>query len=83
MDDALIVASHWGDVGTAVWSSGDFNGDRNVNAVDAAIMAANWSFATPENGGTTVPEPTMLASLIGIALLVSCMRRGRFPFDRG
>jgi len=64
--DAKILAGNWGSTGVA-WEDGDFNDDDKVDALDASIMAANWGFGVVTES-TAVPEPGMLALLLGLAL---------------
>ncbi len=71
--DAQRLAANWGVTG-ATWDMGDFNGDEAVNAADAAILAANWNSA-PASEATGVPEPCVLALLVGL-VLAALLRRG-------
>ncbi len=70
-DDVAVLAEHWGGaVTTGDYTSGDFNSDGVVNALDASILAANWT----GSGGETanVPEPGIAILMLGagLALLV-------------
>ena len=71
--DAAILAENWGSTSDG-WAAGDFNDDGAVNAADAAMLAANWHVGTTESG-TSVPEPTGIALLIGVLLASLGMRR--------
>jgi hypothetical protein len=64
--DASILGAHWQQHGGANCLDGDFNGDGNVNDADAAILAAHWGEGTGEE---SVPEPSSLALLAGIAVM--------------
>jgi hypothetical protein len=46
--DAAILCENWGMASGAAWSDGDFNGDGQVNLIDAAIFAANFGATMPE-----------------------------------
>lgn len=73
--DATILASNWGRTNVtqgAAW--GDFNGDLAVDAADAAILAANWTGAAERSGA--VPEPTVLATLLGAIVWMAVTWRG-------
>jgi hypothetical protein len=61
--DAQAVAASWGTTSGGTWAMGDFNGDGAINAADASVMAANWHYGVSEAAG--VPEPTVLAMLLG------------------
>ncbi|MGD9128513.1 MAG: dockerin type I repeat-containing protein, partial [Planctomycetia bacterium] len=75
--DATILAGNWqygADMAEpdATWTMGDFNGDGVVDASDATILAADWG-----QGGvvsSTVPEPSMLLLLLGLAGFWLCRR---------
>ncbi len=73
--DAAILASNWQTLTGATWARGDFNGDGAVDDIDATILAGNWQAG---RGGTsgTVPEPTILAGLLGLCL--NCLYTYRF-----
>jgi VCBS repeat-containing protein len=73
--DAAVLAAHWGNSG-ATWTTGDFSGDGVVSAADASILAANWGAGAGEAGGTSAPEPSILALLVGVSL-TSCLVRRR------
>ncbi|NLE36955.1 MAG: PEP-CTERM sorting domain-containing protein, partial [Pirellulaceae bacterium] len=74
--DAKRLAENWGATSlnpsyTTMWEMGDFNGDGKIDAKDASILAAQWGDYTSgssESQGTAVPEPGMLALLLGLAL---------------
>ena len=71
--DAAMMAANWGMTSGAAWADGDFNGDGAVDVADASILAANWGDYT-EGGEGVVPEPGMLALLIGLALAFATRR---------
>ena len=76
--DAQRLADHWGadtlDPELTWWEMGDFNNDQLVNAVDAAILTANWD--VPDEGNlATIPEPTAFALLLGATALTLGRRR--------
>jgi len=79
-DDAGRLATYWGATdradGITWWEMGDFNNDHAINAVDAAILAANWDYVAAES--TTVPEPStlLLATFLVTAPLLIGRRRG-------
>ena len=64
-EDASILGAHWQMQSGATWAMGDFNGDNKVNDKDAAIMAAHWG--TPAEGNS-VPEPSTVVLLLGLAV---------------
>ena len=70
-NDAAVLGQWWGqNVGTAGAASGDFNGDSLVNALDASILAANWTGPLNEAAnGAPVPEPSAIV-LCAIGALV-------------
>jgi VCBS repeat-containing protein len=65
--DASILAAHWQMQSGATWADGDFNGDGKVDDRDASILAAHWLESLGESSAP-VPEPSILAGLLGIAL---------------
>ena len=69
-DDAATLASNWLATGVG-WAEGDFNDDGIVNDIDATIMATNWQGAA----GTSVPEPSTLVLLAGMAMLLIWRRK--------
>jgi len=74
-DDAKTLAAHWGQTGG--WAQGDFNNDTVINTLDTAILAAHWGHGvTVEQGNpsTAVPEPTVLAMLACLVLVVGGRR---------
>ncbi|MBN2215795.1 MAG: hypothetical protein JW719_00325 [Pirellulales bacterium] len=75
--DAAKVAQNWGISVTGGFADGDFNDDDLVNAADAAIQAANWGDHTGSESASTVPEPGMIALLLGLTLVVLPRRTGR------
>jgi len=77
-DDLAVVAGNWGDgVTPGDVSAGDFNNDGVVDVLDAAIQAANWT--GPGESNAAVPEPSVMAGLLSIALaLAACRRKVRF-----
>jgi len=77
-EDAAILANNWGQPGG--WGEGDFNNDGVVGPADASILAAHWHDGVSGEGGTSVPEPSMLV-LAGAAMfgLAGHGRRRRHP----
>jgi len=71
-DDVARMAANWQKTGSAVWVQGDFNGDGNVDDLDATILATNYG-----SSAAAVPEPSMLAVLIGGMLALVFLRRRR------
>ncbi|MBN1908163.1 MAG: dockerin type I repeat-containing protein [Pirellulales bacterium] len=72
--DARLLAEHWLQAVTGPFQ-GDLNGDGFVDDLDASIMAANWNGGSESVG---VPEPGMMALLLGLALFaVPAVRRQR------
>ena len=68
-DDLATLNAHWGEEGG--WADGDFNDDGVVDAIDASILAANWGDWTGgEDGPNSVPEPSVIALLLGLGLFV-------------
>jgi len=76
-DDAARLATYWGDTeradGLTWWQMGDFDNDHTVGPADAAILAANWGYLSPE--ATAMPEPSTLAMLIIVATACLAYRR--------
>jgi len=72
-DDAAEVADHWGAGPGAVWADGDFDGDGWVGPKDASILAAHWT--GPGTEANPVPEPSTLALLFGLSLMLLSRRR--------
>ncbi|HBO42429.1 MAG TPA: hypothetical protein DD670_00510, partial [Planctomycetaceae bacterium] len=77
--DAKRLAENWGatvlnDTYATWWEMGDFNGDNVVNAADASILAANWGWGTSGEATASVPEPGVLALLIGLVCLMTTPR---------
>ena len=71
--DAQRLAENWGQ-GGATWVMGDFNDDGVVGPADACILAANWGY-TSGSETTCVPEPSILALLLGVSLMLLPRRR--------
>jgi hypothetical protein len=61
------------------WSNGDFNGDHVVNAQDYAILDNSFSRQppVPEPLLGTVPEPSAVACVLGLAVSLRTGRRRR------
>jgi hypothetical protein len=70
--DASILGAHWLQSVTGGVGDGDFNSDGVVNDRDAAILAAHWTTAGVEG---SVPEPSTLVLLAGLALGALMIRR--------
>ena len=75
--DASILADYWCQTVAGGADDGDFNHDGVVNAADASILAANWGYGTVRGESNTVPEPTMLVTLLSIAVPMLLWRRQR------
>jgi hypothetical protein len=73
--DASILGAHWHMQSGATWADGDFNKDQKVDDRDAAIMAAHW--LETSGGEGSVPEPSTLVLLAGLALGAVIVRRRR------
>ncbi|HBO42537.1 MAG TPA: hypothetical protein DD670_01095, partial [Planctomycetaceae bacterium] len=71
--DAKTLAAHWGQAGS--WAAGDFNNDGVINAIDAAIMAANWGHGVGETTESAVSEPSAFLLLLGLTLPLLIRRR--------
>lgn len=72
--DAQKLAENWGDsVTSGDWSKGDFNNNGVIDAADASILAANWGYGTGD--GAAVPEPSIVAMLVGVLLVAVTRRR--------
>ncbi|MBN1909694.1 MAG: autotransporter-associated beta strand repeat-containing protein [Pirellulales bacterium] len=73
--DAAVLARNWLAYNPSFdYRDGDFNKDGWVNDLDASILAANWNPGGAEAAGK-VPEPSVLASLLGLALSLFACRR--------
>jgi hypothetical protein len=59
--DASILGAYWQRQSGATWAMGDFNSDGRVDDRDAAILGAYWHYGV---GEASVPEPTVLASIL-------------------
>jgi hypothetical protein len=73
-----MLASHFNST-TPLWTSGNFNYDTVVNALDFNAIATNFgaSFsADPVQLGSLVPEPATIL-LLAVAPLVRRRRRDR------
>jgi len=71
--DAQRLAENWGattlnPLYDSWWKMGDFNEDEKVNAADAAILTANFGYDSTE--GAPVPEPSLMAILLGLPLVL-------------
>jgi len=67
-DDLDIVRSFWGqNVTPGDLLQGDPSGDGFVGGDDLDIVRGNWGTGTPPAAGA-VPEPSMLAGLVGLCL---------------
>ena len=76
-DDLLTVAQHYQQT-NAGWAQGDFNRDGTVNFSDLLLLAQNYGQTLGASASATlasVPEPSLLASLLLLPLL--SRRRGR------
>jgi hypothetical protein len=62
--DLGILAGHWGQSGAIDWGDADFNHDGVVDVGDLGILAGNWGTSQ-----TSVPEPTGIMVLVGLAIL--------------
>lgn len=76
-DDAVRLAENWGVQTGATWEMGDFNGDFKVDAADAAVLAANWGATAGGGEEAPVPEPGMMALLVGLGLALVARRTRR------
>jgi len=76
-DDLDIVRGFWGQNVTAGdLESGDPSGDGFVGGDDLDIVRANWGEGTPPTP-SAVPEPSMFAGLIALALAAATVARRR------
>jgi len=76
--DAAVVASHWGAAADPNdYAFGNFNNDYLVDAIDAAIQAANWGDHTGGESAQGVPEPSALAGILAGLLSLVWIRRKR------
>jgi len=73
--DVERLAGNWGTSVTGGAPDGDLNGDGVVGPADMAILAANWGYGTEE--GKAVPEPSLLAMLIGGVLMWTVRREAK------
>jgi hypothetical protein len=62
--NAFIVG--YGNAGSGIWASGDFNYDNKVNTLDFNLLAGNFGQVAPSEPllGSVVPEPVSAMSLI-------------------
>ncbi|HBO42922.1 MAG TPA: hypothetical protein DD670_03105 [Planctomycetaceae bacterium] len=72
--DARSLATYWGQSGG--WAQGDFNNDTVINALDAAILAANWHYGVTESAAPA-PEPGFAPLLVALLLGLGARRRVR------
>jgi len=76
-DDAQILADNWGEP-NATWPIGDFDSDGTVGPLDAVILAGNWGYVSPSEQAGAVPEPGILAMLVGALVMTGfAVRRAR------
>ena len=72
--DLDIVRANWGHaVSPGYLAGGDCSGDGSVGSADLDIVRANWGSGTPP--AAAVPEPSMLAVLLGCLLGIASFRR--------
>jgi alpha-amylase len=77
--DLGILATNW-QTTSATWALADFTGDGIVDVTDLGLLATNWQFGVSGAGmsldqairsvglaGVSVPEPTALSLLLGVA----------------
>jgi MYXO-CTERM domain-containing protein len=71
------MSTHFGST-TGVWSTGDFNYDGKVNALDFNAIATNFGSPaiTAPALEAAVPEPGVFA-LLGAVTLLARQRRGK------
>jgi len=71
--DFTSLATYFGATGQ-VWSTGDFNYDGRINALDFNILATNFGqgIAPASSLGSLVPEP---ASLVVLAVASLALRK--------
>ena len=74
--DVTILAGNWQVLSGATWAMGDFNGDGRVDGSDVTILAGNWQ-AGVMTTAASVPEPGMLALLLGCVLSMNASRKNR------
>ena len=80
--DVTILAGNWqagvGDpnTDTVTWGMGDFNGDGQVDGSDVTILAGNWQYGVTA-ATANVPEPSMIAILLGALVAFGVGRRIR------
>jgi hypothetical protein len=67
--DFAMLASHFNS-NNAFWTDGDCNYDGRVNSLDFNALSANFGLSiSPSSAlGTIVPEPSLLAVVVGLAL---------------
>ena len=65
-NDAATLAKYW-QTESIHWRQSDFNGDGKVDEADATLLAVNWNDSPAT---ASVPEPTSLAMLFGLGLLM-------------
>ena len=61
--DAVALASNWQTQSGMEWIDGDFDGDGDVDDIDATIYAANFGASVGGAGSVGVPEPSGLEYL--------------------
>jgi lysophospholipase L1-like esterase len=85
--DLANLAANFGAASGATWLQGDFDFDSNVNVADLADLAGNFGDDINDGGDAAavspagVPEPSMLAMVVGAALLIP--RRRKLRNERG
>jgi ABC-type phosphate transport system auxiliary subunit len=74
--DFALLGGNWQQAGG--WDQGDFNIDGQVNGSDFALLGGNWQqSATPPLAAGAVPEPSSIALLCLISVLLVVVRRGK------
>jgi hypothetical protein len=79
--DAALFTPHLGTTTSAVWTTGDFNGDHETTLADLALQQANFgaTFPSPSAPSAAVPEPSawMIATSLIATILLAFARRRR------
>ncbi len=70
--DLGILATNYGVTSGMEWGDGDFTGDGAVDVSDLGILATNYGTVPP---ALSVPEPSMLVALLGLAIGAMVVRR--------
>ena len=73
--DAARMGENWQAGPSATWAMGDFNDDGYVNDIDATILATNWQRGVATSA--SVPEPSTIVGLLGMALAGALIARQR------